>query len=231
MRRIRATRLIIAVASGVAVVAVWGAAASAHIEVSADKPQAGAVNVTLSFKGEAESQTAGIKSEQVVLPAGITPQQVRLAKAPAGWTLSPTADGFIMAGTALAPGVDATFSVIIDQLPVSATELAFKTLESYTDGKVSRWIEIPQPGKAEPPHPAPVLKISPAATPVTEPSSAAPVPTTASTTEGPIATPADNGTSTSTADGGSAGWWIAAAALAIGIAGAGWWVRRRRAAA
>jgi len=49
----------------VAAVVVTAAPAWAHVQVSADKAQAGATNVTVSFNGEAESTTAGIKSEQV----------------------------------------------------------------------------------------------------------------------------------------------------------------------
>jgi uncharacterized protein YcnI len=129
----------------------------AHVEVSADRPQAGARNVTLTFKGEAESRTAGITSERVVLPAGITPQDATLVRAPAGWKLAATQDGFTVAGRALPVGDDATFSVTIAQLPTDATELAFKTVETYADGKVSRWIEVPTAGDTEPDNPAPVL--------------------------------------------------------------------------
>jgi len=64
-----ALRLTLAAALGlVAAVAVTAAPAWAHVQVSADKAQAGATNVTVSFNGEAESTTAGIKSEQVFLP-------------------------------------------------------------------------------------------------------------------------------------------------------------------
>ena len=70
-------------------VAAVASPAWAHVDVSADKPQAGATNVTVTFTSEAESGSAGIMSEQVTLPAGITPDQVRLGTGPVGWVLSP----------------------------------------------------------------------------------------------------------------------------------------------
>lgn len=96
---------------------------------------------------------------------------MRLAKAPFGWRLSHNPDGFTVAGPALRVGQDAVFAVTVAQLPSDATELPFKTLETYGDGRVDRWIEIPEAGKPAPANPAPVLKLKPA-TPV--PTSASP---------------------------------------------------------
>jgi uncharacterized protein YcnI len=209
----------------------WSAPAWAHVEVSADKPQAGATNVTVTFNGEAESDSAGIKSERVVLPAGITPDQVRLGKAPSGWTFTRAADGFTVGGKALKVGQDAKFSVVIAQLPADATELAFKTVETYGDGKVSRWIEIPQPGQPEPDNPAPVLKVKAAAQPAA--TTAAPT-TAAPTTAAPATTsqPAFTSSPTAAEDSGSRiGLWVAVIAVVVVVAAAAvaFALRRRRA--
>ena len=223
----RPVRVLLAVTTGMISATLFAAPASAHVEVTADNPQAGARNVTVTFKGEAESDSAGIISERVVLPAGIPPQDVRLAKAPAGWTLTTNADGFTAGGTPLPAGQDAVFSVTIAQLPTDATELAFKTVESYSNGKVSRWIEVPQPGAAEPANPAPVLKLQPAAAPA--PSSVAPTTSSpAATTPAPTASPTtaasdDTGTSRT-------GLWLTIAAVVVVAATAGALLvaRRRR---
>jgi uncharacterized protein YcnI len=225
-----------ALAATASVVLGWAAPAWAHVEVSADKPRAGATNVTVTFNGEAESDSAGIKSERVVLPAGITPDQVRLGKAPSGWTYTKAADGFTVGGKALKIGQDARFSVVIAQLPANATELAFKTVETYGDGKVSRWIEIPQAGQPEPDNPAPVLKLAAAARPA--PTTAAPTtaaPTTAAPTTGVPATstePAFTATPIAAEDSGSrTALWVAVAAVVVLAAAAGvaFALRRRRA--
>ncbi|MEU7901333.1 DUF1775 domain-containing protein [Actinoplanes sp. NPDC049118] len=154
------------------------APAAAHVEVSADKKQAGARNVTLIFHGEAENPS-GIANERVVLPAGIAPGAVTPVKVPAGWKFATTSDGFTVGGEPLAPDRDAEWSVMVAKLPDGETRLAFKTLETYADGEVSRWIEIPQEGAAEPENPAPLLILAPAPAAASgatvEPSSAAPV--------------------------------------------------------
>ncbi|WP_245718604.1 DUF1775 domain-containing protein [Micromonospora rhizosphaerae] len=181
--------------------------------------------MTLTFTGEAESNRAGINSERVVLPPAITPEQVRLAKAPFGWRLSHNPDGFTVAGPALRVGQDAVFAVTVAQLPSDATELPFKTLETYGDGRVDRWIEIPEAGKPAPANPAPVLKLKPA-TPV--PTSASPTPTSAAAAPSSAApnaihrpTGSDNATVTNLL-------WILLIAVAVAAAAIGASVLRRR---
>jgi hypothetical protein len=172
--QVRAARVLtVGVVAGLAVLALAGPV-FAHVEVSADKTTAGATDVTLTFTGEAENPAAGIKSERVVLPAGIDPASITLVKAPGGWTFSRAADGFTVAGKALRTGTDAVWAVKIAKLPDGQTRLSFKTLETYGNGDVSRWIEIQQPGQAEPDNPAPLvtLKAGPSTAPADVPSSA-----------------------------------------------------------
>ena len=222
MRSRTATRLTLAAALGlVAALAVTATPAWAHVQVSADKAQAGATNVTVTFNGEAESTTAGIKSEQVILPDGITASQVHLGKAPAGWTFTTAPDSFTVAGPALPVGTDAEWSVVIDKLPATATQLVFKTIETYGNGEVDRWITEQAPGQPEPEHPAPVLKLAAAA-----PTSAAPSSAPATSAPAPVTTTA---TATGAAtDSGSGIWWIVAAIVVlVAIAVAVFLVRRR----
>ena len=212
--------------SAVAGLAVAGLAgpAFAHVEVSADKTRAGDTDVTLTFNGEAENPNAGIKTERVVLPEGIAPADVTLVKAPSGWTFTRGSDGFTVGGKALKTGTDAVWSVKIAKLPADATRLSFKTVETYGDGEVARWIEIQEPGQAEPDNPAPLLTLKPAAatapaTPSAEPSTAAVVPSAAATTV--QAEPAAN-------SGGSSTWWIWVVVLVLLVAAAAAIALRRR---
>jgi uncharacterized protein YcnI len=219
-----------ALGTAACIVLGWAAPAWAHVEVSADKPQAGATNVTVTFIGEAESDSAGIRAERIVLPTGITPDQVRLGKTPSGWTFSRAAGGFTVGGKALKIGQDARFSVVIAQLPADATELAFKTVETYGDGEVSRWIEIPQPGQPEPENPAPVLKVRAAARPA--PTTAAATTAPATTAPATSAQPAFTSSPTADEDSGSrTGLWVAIIAVAVVVAAAAvaFALRRRRA--
>jgi hypothetical protein len=224
-----AGRALIAASAGVLAAGMIGGPALAHVEVSADKTQAGAKDVTLTFTGEAESNSAGIKSERVVLPAGVAPGDVSLVKAPAGWKFTAARDGFTIAGPTLKIGQDAVFAVRLAQLPTEASSLSFKTLETYGDGDVVRWIDLPQPGEPEPDHPAPTIKLKGAVKAAPSTSAAAPsapatsAPSTAvtgPTTSAPVAEPATTGNS-------HAGWWIAGAVIVIiAIAGVVLWRRR-----
>src|SRR6266540_6491838 len=73
-------------AVGAVTLASTAGVASAHVEVKADKAQAGATDVTVSFDAEAESTSAGVVSLRVVLPSGIAPTDVTYVSGPPGWT-------------------------------------------------------------------------------------------------------------------------------------------------
>jgi hypothetical protein len=202
------------------VVAGLGAPAFAHVEVSADKTQAGATDVTVSFNGEAENPKAGIMTERVVLPDGIAPADVSPAKLPPGWKYTANSDGFTVGGKALKIGTDAVWSIKIVKLPADQTRLSFKTLETYGDGDIVRWIEIQEPGQDEPDNPAPLLVLKPAAstapaTPSAEPSTAVAAPTTAQAT-------------TPVAKDSSSTWWIWVVVVVIVLVGGGLLLMRRR---
>jgi uncharacterized protein YcnI len=233
-------RAIGAVSVGVLAAGLAGGPAFAHVEVEADKAQAGARDVTLTFHGEAESGSAGIRSERVVLPGGIAPADVRLVKAPKGWKFTAAADGFTVAGPVLKVGQDAEFAVRLAQLPADATTLSFKTLETYGDGEVARWIELPEDGRPEPDHPAPTIKLkaaakpaptSPTATPsATGPAATGPAaaaPNSAATT--PAASPAALQADPADSDNSGAVWWITLAVVVIAAA-TGLLIWRRRSA-
>jgi Domain of unkown function (DUF1775) len=208
--RIRCRVLTVGAIAGLAVAGLAGPA-FAHVEVSADKTRAGDTNVTLTFSGEAENPAAGIKTERVVLPEGIAPADVTLVKVPSGWTFTSTADGFTVGGKALKIGTDAKWSVRIAKLPAGATRLNFKTLETYGNGEISRWIELQEPGQAEPDNPAPQLVLKPAAA------------TTPSAVSSPSVAPATAATSPqadSTADSsGTSTWWIWVVVVLVLVAG------------
>ncbi|GJF31977.1 hypothetical protein KNE206_46770 [Kitasatospora sp. NE20-6] len=217
--------------------------ASAHVEVESSHAQALAVDAVIAFDAEGESATAGIDKVTVALPAGIAPADVTLVEAPKGWTFTPTPDGYQVAGTALAPGKSAAYKVKVRQLP-DASSVAFKSLVTYSDGQVDRWIELPKSG-ATPAHPAPVLKLaaaSPGATPLpaapapsasvpASPSPSAPAPSAPSGEPSPSAsagtTPSDSsGDSSDGLSGGGIATIVGVGVLAVAIVAV--LVRRRR---
>ncbi|TXL92206.1 YcnI family protein [Streptomyces sp. IB2014 016-6] len=62
----------------------------------------------------------------------------------------------------VAPGYFQQFPLSIGQLPEDADQLVFKTLQTYDNKEVVRWIDAPTEG-AEPESPAPVLALTAAA--------------------------------------------------------------------
>ncbi|WP_063735058.1 DUF1775 domain-containing protein [Streptomyces sp. RTd22] len=154
-------RLGVVSAAAIAATIAFAGPASAHAEVTASNAQALAKDVVLTFTGEAESESGGFTEVRVVLPEGIAPGDVTLDGAPKGWKMKSTKDGYTLSGPKLAVGTNAVHKVKVRQLP-DAKSLAFKTIETYSDGKVSRWIELPGDGP-EPEEPAPVLELKAAA--------------------------------------------------------------------
>jgi hypothetical protein len=173
-----------AVMLGLVGAVAWAGVAYAHVEVSAQPAVAGSENAIVTFEAAAESSTAGISSVRIVLPQGIAPTDVTLKTGPAGWTLTPTADGYTVGGPTLPRGRDAVHAVTVTRLP-DATRLVFKALVNYSDGSVDRWIEEPTTANPNPDNEAPVLELRPGprpATPTAAPTTAAPTsaaPTTA----------------------------------------------------
>jgi hypothetical protein len=65
-------------------------------------------------------------------------------------------------GGKILPGQYQDFSVSADPLPTGVSQLAFKAIQTYSNGDVVRWIDLPQPGQPAPEHPAPILTLTPA---------------------------------------------------------------------
>jgi hypothetical protein len=121
------------------------------------------------------------------------------------------------------------FAVRLAQVPADASSLSFKTLETYGDGEIVRWIDLPQAGEPEPDHPAPTIRLKGAVKPAATTPNATP-----SATPSAAVTPADGITSPAAVQaeapdsGNSAtGRWVALAVVVIAAA-AGLLIWRRR---
>ncbi|MEV7287709.1 DUF1775 domain-containing protein [Streptomyces sp. NPDC093252] len=234
--RTTARRLTTLGATLVAAVAVATGPAFAHTEVEAQNARALAENVTLDFHAASESDTSGISKLEVILPEGLTPADITFDKGPEGWSYAATSRGYTVSGPELAVGADAAFSVTVRQLP-DAEELVFKTLQSYADGQIDRWIELEDTGEdGGHGHPAPTLKLAPAAagaTPIPASPAASPSPSTDPSTAEPApsvtASPEQAAADTDAGDDGmSTGAVIGiAAAVLVALGGGAWWLRRR----
>ncbi|WP_328690122.1 DUF1775 domain-containing protein [Streptomyces phaeochromogenes] len=229
-----ARRLTLASAVTTALVLLTAVPAAAHVEVESDKAQALAENVEISFDAESESATEGITELRIVLPEGISSTDVTYGDGPEGWKFTANDDGYTVKGPAVKAGENALYSVVVKQLP-DAKELAFKTLQTYSDGHTDRWIELDDSGD----NPAPVLTLkaaAPGAKPVSpspsepESPSASPTATPTSAAEETTASPSPQAAETEKDDDGgiSAGAWTGIiAAIVVVAAGAVFLVRRR----
>lgn len=177
------SRAAIVCAAATAGVVLSALPALAHITITPGSATAGSAAV-LTFHVPDEEAKAYVTRVDMQVPTDHPIAQL-LVEPVAGWTISVrtvtlakplvTDDGqftqavseVIWSGGRIAPGQFQDFSLSADPLPENVTELVFKAIQTYSNGDVVRWIDVPAPGQAEPDHPAPVLALT-AATAGTE---------------------------------------------------------------
>ncbi|MEV4494118.1 YcnI family protein [Micromonospora arborensis] len=174
-----------ALAFTAAATAVLGFAgpASAHVTVNPKEATQGGY-ARVAFRVPNESDTASTTKLEVTLPADAPLGSVSTMPMP-GWTVATekrkvdppievhgsqlteavskitwTATG----DAAVKPGQFQEFAVSMGPLP-QVESMVFKTLQTYSDGEISRWIDPPATGGEEPENPAPVLTLAAAAAP------------------------------------------------------------------
>jgi uncharacterized protein YcnI len=169
-------------AASLAAVLGFATVAQAHVTVNPNQADQGGFT-RIAFRVPTESDTASTTKLDVFLPTDQPIASVSLMPVP-GWTgttvmtklakpiTNDDGDQVTQAisqitwtanssDTAIKPGQFQEFPVSLGPLP-KTDSLTFKTLQTYSDGTVVRWIDVAAPGQAEPEHPAPVLKLAPA---------------------------------------------------------------------
>jgi len=162
--------------TAVAAVVLFAIPALAHITVTPGSVVAGSSS-ELTFHVPNEEAKAGTIRVDVQIPTDHPIAQL-LAKPLPGWTVAiktitlakplVTDDGqfnqavseVIWSGGQIAPGQFQDFSVSADPLPQGVSQLVFKAIQTYSNGDVVRWIDVPQAGQPAPDHPAPVLTLT-----------------------------------------------------------------------
>ena len=234
--RPRSCRRVLSRAAIACAVATAGIAASAipafaHITITPGSASPGSAAV-LTFHIPNEEASAYTTRVDMRVPTDHPIAQL-LVEPVAGWTISVrtitlakplvTDDGqFTQAvaevtwsGGRIPPGQFQDFSLSADPLPKGAAQLTFKTIQTYSNGDVVRWIDVPAPGQPAPDHPAPLLTLT-TGTGLAEGTAAAAVPPARG------ATSASDGTARAIAVGG-----LLTGLLGLGLAGLCW--RRARA--
>jgi uncharacterized protein YcnI len=150
--------------------------ASAHVTVNPNTAQQGAYT-KVSFRVPNEEKDQSTTALEVDLPTDHPIASVSVKPMP-GWTATATTsqlatpiktdDGdvtqavtkIVWTGGKIDPGQFQEFDVSLGPLPKDTDQLVFKALQTYSDGNIVRWIDVPQAGQAEPDHPAPILHLT-----------------------------------------------------------------------
>ncbi|WP_261574966.1 YcnI family copper-binding membrane protein [Frankia gtarii] len=169
---------VLGVVAGAAVLATT-VPASAHVTLQPSTASAGSY-ATLSFKVPTEEDDASTTGIDVQFPVD-TPLASVSVQPKAGWTYKitkaapakplSTDDGQVsevvtritwtaQGGQGIKPGEFDTFTVSAGPMPDKAGQLAFKALQTYSNGDVVRWVDVAQPGAEEPDKPAPSLTVT-----------------------------------------------------------------------
>jgi len=181
--------------------------ASAHVTVNPDSATAGGY-AKVTFRVPNESDSASTTKVEVNLPADKPVASVSV-KPITGWDVATTISKLgtpieahgtkiteavskiiwtAKAGSEVKPGQFQEFDVSLGPLPASGA-MVFKTLQTYSDGTIVRWIDEPASDGTEPESPAPVLKLAAAA--ATDTAAAAGPTATATTEAAPTAEKSD----------------------------------------
>jgi uncharacterized protein YcnI len=158
-------------------VLVAAGVASAHVTVHPESYAKGATDGVLTFRVPNEEDTASTTRVQVFLPtdhpvlgvlvsprdgwtAKVTTTKLKTPVKTDDGTITEAASEIAWTGGKIGAGQFEDFDVAFGQLPEDTGRLTFKTLQTYSDGKVVRWIEEPADGADEPENPAPTLKLT-----------------------------------------------------------------------
>jgi len=175
----KASRLAATGALAASAVVVLSSPAFAHVSVQPEGAAAKGGYAVIDFKVPNERDNASTTKLEVTFPtdhplASVMPEPM------AGWDIKVTKSKLAKPveshgeqlteavskvtwtadGKGVEPGYFEKFPVSVGALPEDADELVFKTIQTYSNKDVVRWIEEQKEGDEEPETPAPVLTLS-----------------------------------------------------------------------
>lgn len=173
----RPWRWLAATVTVIGAVVVAASPAWAHVEIDpASEPQGS--TVVFGFRVPTESPTASTVRLDVQFPTNHPFANVLVQQKP-GWSFTTqsaplpkpitTDDGtftsavtevsWVATGSGIPPGAFDLFTVFAT-LPSHVSKLTFKAVQTYSDGSVVSWIQLPTKGAPPPDHPAPTLTLT-----------------------------------------------------------------------
>jgi len=165
------------VLGALAIVALDATIAAAHVTVSPASIPQGTDDVILTFRVPNESETAAVTGLKIQFPLA-HPIVLVNPEAGSGWQVSvvksnlpkpiTTDDGTFTSTTSeidwsggtIPVGQFGEFNVLAQGVPTGTDELVFKAIQSYSDGTVVSWIQVPSKAVPDPPHPAPTITLT-----------------------------------------------------------------------
>ncbi|MFE5511942.1 YcnI family protein [Streptomyces sp. NPDC056529] len=179
VRRVSAVRAALAGGIALSSVVLLSGTAFAHVSVQPQGEAAKGGYATVNIKVPNERDNASTVKLEVNFPldhplASVMPQPVPGWKAEVtkskldkplelhGRTINEAVSKvtWTAEGAGIEPGRFQQFPLSLGQLPENADELVLKSVQTYSNKEVVRWIEEQKEGAEEPQNPAPVLKLS-----------------------------------------------------------------------
>jgi uncharacterized protein YcnI len=163
--------------SALAFTMVTAGVAAAHVTVSPSSLPKGTSDAVLTFRVPNESSTADVVGLRVQFPLA-HPIVLVNPEAGSGWNVSvhsarlpkpiTTDDGTFTSttseidwtGGSIPVGQFGAFDVLAQGIPTGTSQLVFKAIQSYSDGTIVSWIDVPNRAVPDPAHPAPTITLT-----------------------------------------------------------------------
>jgi periplasmic copper chaperone A len=151
--------------------------AAAHVTVSPSSLPQGTDDAILTFRVPNESATAAVTGLKIQFPLA-HPIVLVNPEAGSGWQVNviksalpkpiTTDDGTFTSTTSeidwsdstIAVGQFGEFNVLAQGVPTGTSQLVFKAIQTYSDGTVVSWIEVPSKAVPDPEHPTPTITLT-----------------------------------------------------------------------
>jgi uncharacterized protein YcnI len=151
--------------------------AGAHVTVSPSSLPQGSDDAILTFRVPNESPTAAVTGLKIQFPLS-HPIVLLNPESGSGWqvnvvktalpkpittddgTFTSTVSEIDWSGGTIPVGQFGAFNVLAQGIPTGTSELVFKAIQTYGDGTVVSWIEVPDKVVPNPEHPAPTISLT-----------------------------------------------------------------------
>jgi periplasmic copper chaperone A len=151
--------------------------AAAHVTVSPQSLPQGTDDAILTFRVPNESATAAVTGLKIQFPL-THPIVLVNPEAGSGWqvnvikstlpkpittddgTFTSTTSQIDWSGSTIPVGQFGEFNVLAQGVPSGTSQLVFKAIQTYSDGTVVSWIEVPSKAVPDPEHPAPIITLT-----------------------------------------------------------------------